>query len=218
MEKIAATKRHLEKLKRYGLENIEPGSINCYLFSSGEFIVRQEDEIEGLRVITKGKAKACRTSPNGKNLIFCYYVQDGIIGEIELITGVVKTENNIIAVGEVECLIIDDRVIKEELKTNIKFLTSIGEELSKKMLKVADNFVSSALLGGEQRLCSYILQNSTDNYFYDNLTDVSYSISMSYRHMFRLLKQLCKEKILKKEKRGYTILDKKQLKKYTEKE
>ena len=113
MEKIAATKRHLEKLKRYGLENIEPGSINCYLFSSGEFIVRQEDEIEGLRVITKGKAKACRTSPNGKNLIFCYYVQDGIIGEIELITGVVKTENNIIAVGEVECLIIDDRVIKE---------------------------------------------------------------------------------------------------------
>ena len=218
MEKIAATKRHLEKLKRYGLENIEPGSINCYLFSSGEFIVRQEDEIEGLRVITKGKAKACRTSPNGKNLIFCYYVQDGIIGEIELITGVVKTENNIIAVGEVECLIIDDRVIKEELKTNIKFLTSIGEELSKKMLKVADNFVSSALLGGEQILCSYILQNSTDNYFYDNLTDVSYSISMSYRHMFRLLKQLCKEKILKKEKRGYTILDKKQLKKYTEKE
>lgn len=218
MEKIAATKRHLEKLKRYGLENIEPGSINCYLFSSGEFIVRQEDEIEGLRVITKGKAKACRTSPNGKNLIFCYYVQDGIIGEIELITGVVKTENNIIAVGEVECLIIDDRVIKEELKTNIKFLTSIGEELSKKMLKVADNFVSSALLGGEQRLCSYILQNSADNYFYDNLTDVSYSISMSYRHMFRLLKQLCKEKILKKEKRGYTILDKKQLKKYTEKE
>ena len=218
MEKIAATKRHLEKLKRYGLENIEPGSINCYLFSSGEFIVRQEDEIEGLRVITKGKAKACRTSPNGKNLIFCYYVQDGIIGEIELITGVVKTENNIIAVGEVECLIIDDRVIKEELKTNIKFLTSIGEELSKKMLKVADNFVSSALLGGEQRLCSYILQNSTDNYFYDNLTDVSYSISMSYRHMFRLLKQLCKEKILKKEKGGYTILDKKQLKKYTEKE
>ena len=218
MEKIAATKRHLEKLKRYGLENIEPGSINCYLFSSGEFIVRQEDEIEGLRVITKGKAKACRTSPNGKNLIFCYYVQDGIIGEIELITGVVKTENNIIAVGEVECLIIDDRVIKEELKTNIKFLTSIGEELSKKMLKVADNFVSSALLGGEQRLCSYILQNSTDNYFYDTLTDVSYSISMSYRHMFRLLKQLCKEKILKKEKRGYTILDKKQLKKYTEKE
>ena len=218
MEKIAATKRHLEKLKRYGLENIEPGSINCYLFSSGEFIVRQEDEIEGLRVITKGKAKACRTSPNGKNLIFCYYVQDGIIGEIELITGIVKTENNIIAVGEVECLIIDDRVIKEELKTNIKFLTSIGEELSKKMLKVADNFVSSALLGGEQRLCSYILQNSTDNYFYDNLTDVSYSISMSYRHMFRLLKQLCKEKILKKEKGGYTILDKKQLKKYTEKE
>ena len=218
MEKIAATKRHLEKLKRYGLENIEPGSINCYLFSSGEFIVRQEDEIEGLRVITKGKAKACRTSPNGKNLIFCYYVQDGIIGEIELITGVVKTENNIIAVGEVECLIIDDRVIKEELKTIIKFLTSIGVELSKKMLKVADNFVSSALLGGEQRLCSYILQNSTDNYFYDNLTDVSYSISMSYRHMFRLLKQLCKEKILKKEKRGYTILDKKQLKKYTEKE
>ena len=94
MEKIAATKRHLEKLKRYGLENIEPGSINCYLFSSGEFIVRQEDEIEGLRVITKGKAKACRTSPNGKILIFSYYVQDGIIGEIELITGVVKTENN----------------------------------------------------------------------------------------------------------------------------
>lgn len=218
MEKLTVTKKHVEKLKRYGLENIEPTAIKSYRFSSGEFIVRQEEEINGLRVIIKGKAKACRTSPNGKNLIFCYYVQDGIIGEIELITGVIKTENNIIAVGEVECLIIDDRAIKKELKTNIKFLTSIGEELSKKMLKVADNFVLSALLNGEQRLCSYILQNSADNYFYDNLTDVSYSISMSYRHMFRLLKQLCKEKILKKEKKGYSILDRKQLKLYVEKE
>lgn len=115
-------------------------------------------------------------------------------------------------------MIIDDKTIKNELKTNIKFLTIIGQELSKKMLTVADNFVSSALLNGEQRLCSYILQNSPDNYFYDNLTNVSYSISMSYRHMFRLLKQLCKEKILKKEKRGYTILNKTQLKKYIEKE
>ncbi len=57
----------------------------------------------------------------------------------------------------------------------------------------------------------YILQNSHRSLFRDTLTDVSCSVGMSYRHMFRLLGQLCEEGILEKRESGYCIMKKEEL-------
>lgn len=84
-------------------------------------------------------------------------------------------------------------------------------ELSVKLLRSSKDYVFTALYSGEARLCSYILHTSHNNIFNDILTDVSSSIGMSYRHMFRLLNQLCIDGLLDKRDNGYLIVNRDEL-------
>ncbi len=205
MKKIPFTAEHIAILKVYGLQNISVSDCTCVRYEAGERITEEGTSISKLTLVAKGHAKICRTSPNGKSLILCYYISEGVIGEIELLTGQSIATTTVIAISDFECVTVEYKKCKEELEGNLVFSHKLGVILARKMSESADNFVASALYSGEQRLCSYILQNSHHNYFSDVLTDVSSSIGMSYRHLFRLLEQLCKDGVLEKRKSGYKI-------------
>lgn len=158
-----------------------------------------------------GRAKACAIAPNGKNLILCYFVSEGTIGYIEFITGIEQATATLIAISDFECITIPCDVHEEYLRTNIEFLNKQANELAIKLVQNANNFISAALYIGEEHLCSYILQTSNNDNFNDVLTDVSCSVGMSYRHLFRLLHQFCEEKLLKKQENRYRIIDKETL-------
>jgi len=59
-----------------------------------------------LLVVIEGRAKVCRTSLNGKDLILCYYISDGLIGEIELLTQQTEAVCTVIAISDFECVAI----------------------------------------------------------------------------------------------------------------
>lgn len=71
----------------------------------------------------------------------------------------------------------------------------------------------TALYSSEVRLCRYILAASEGGYFRDIMTDVAYSVGISYRHLYRTIGTLCKNGILKKTTSGYRICDPEELKK-----
>lgn len=207
MKKIPLKKKHIDKLGEYGLQNIPLDACSCLHFSSGEKVLREGTPIFWIYIIVNGRAKVCRTAPNGKSLILCYYISDGIIGEIELMTKQEIATSSVVAITSFECITINYQNCIKELKNNNFFLNKLGIELAGKLSRSADSFTSSALYTGEQRLCTYILQTSHHNLFRDILTDVSCSVGLSYRHLFRLLKQLCDEGILDKRNSGYYIVN-----------
>lgn len=209
MKKKPLKKKHLEKLSDYGLQGILLDS--CMCFQPGEMVLREGMPITWLALIVSGKAKVCAASPNGKNLVLCYYVSDGVIGDIEFMAGLETATANLIAVTDFECIAIPCREHAKDLRTNVTFLNKLGNELSRKLVRSSNNFVSAALYSGEERLCSYILQTSHNNIFNDVLTEVSGSIGMSYRHIFRLLSSLCEEGVLEKRESGYHILKREDL-------
>lgn len=211
LKRFPLKKTLIDKLAEYGLQNIPLDSCFYLHFSSGEEVLREGLPISWFYIITNGRAKVCRTDPNGKSLILCYYISDGMIGEIELMTKQEICTSTVMAITDFECIAIDYQNCMEELKTNTFFLNKIGVALAEKLSRSSDNFTSSALCTGEQRLCSYILQTSHHNIFNDILADVSCSIGLSYRHLFRLLTQLCEDKILDKRNSGYYILNRKEL-------
>lgn len=174
-------------------------------------MLREGQPIGWLAIVVSGSAKVCRTAPNGKSLILCYYISGGLIGEIELLTRQGNATCSVKAVTDFVCIAVNCQDCLAELKTNVIFLNKLGMELAKKLTASSDNFTSNALCTGEQRLCAYILQNSHGGLFCDTLTDVSCSVGMSYRHMFRLLGQLCEEGILKKRESGYYISNQEEL-------
>lgn len=207
MKRYPLKKEHAACLAEYGLQNIPLDACCRYRFAAGEEVLREGQTISWLAIIIDGNAKVCRTAPNGKSLILCYYVACGLIGEVELMSRQVRAACSVKAVTEFECIAVNYQSCLAELKTNLVFLNRLGTELARKLTASSDNFASNALCTGEQRLCTYIIQNSHCGLFRDTLTDVSCSVGMSYRHMFRLLGQLCEEGVLEKRESGYRILD-----------
>lgn len=211
MKRLPLKKEHIARLTEYGLQKIPLSACCCQRFAAGEEILREGQPIGWLSIVIEGNVKVCRTAPNGKSLILCYHISHGMIGEVELMTRQANATTSVKAVTDFECIAISYQICLEELKTNILFLNKLGKELAEKLTTSSDNFTSTALCTGEQRLCAYILQNSRYGLFCDTLTDVSCSVGMSYRHMFRLLGLLCKEGILEKRESGYYILDRNRL-------
>lgn len=207
MKRLPLKKEHTACLAEYGLQNMPLSACCCLRFAAGEEVLREGQPIGWLSIIVDGNAKVCRTAPNGKSLILCYNISRGMIGEIELMTRQMNATCSVKAVTDFECVAVTYQNCLAELKTNLVFLNKLGTELAEKLTASSDSFTSIALCTGEQRLCAYLIQNSHRGLFRDTLTDVSCSVGMSYRHMFRLLGQLCKEGILEKRESGYFILD-----------
>lgn len=211
MQSSYLKKEHLDKLKEYYINNIVLDACLYLRFEAGETILYEGMPILYLLIVIKGKAKVCTIGKNGKDLVLCYYISNGIIGDIELMTSTYIAATNIIAITDFECIALPYQKYAIDLKSNLAFLNRLGSELSIKLLRSSKNYIFTALYSGEERLCSYILQSSHNNLFNDVLTDVSASIGMSYRHMFRLLNQLCIDKILVKRDNGYLIVNRDEL-------
>ena len=207
MKKLPIHSIHREKLREYGLSDVPPDSCACLHFSSGEELLRAGEPIFWIFFAISGNAKVCNTAPNGKSLILCYYISQGMMGEVELMTRNETSTTTVVAVTDFECVAVSYHTCIAELKSNAIFLNKIGTALAEKLLTSSENYTLAALCSGEQRLCSYILQTSPHNLFRDSLTDVSSSVGLSYRHMFRLLGQLCQEQVLEKRDSGYYILN-----------
>ncbi|HOW06907.1 MAG TPA: cyclic nucleotide-binding domain-containing protein, partial [Flexilinea sp.] len=133
MKKEIPTKKHLEKLAEYNLQTIPPEKWISVRYQPGEAITREGVEIENLALVVSGMAKVYRTAPNGRNLILCYYLSDGVIGEIELLTRRKLATSTVTAISEFECIAIDSEICAAELKTNIPFSNKLGTTLAEKL-------------------------------------------------------------------------------------
>lgn len=211
MEKSGLNEKHFQKLAEYGLCADSLAGCVCLNYEAGETIVEQGMPIQNLLIVVRGKAKVCAAAQSGKNLVLCYYVSKGILGDVEMMMGMSEADSSIIALTKFECIAVPYCNNAAKLKENICFLNRIAREISAKLIQSSANHVSAALYSGEERLCTYILQTANNHIFNDTLTDVAASVGMSYRHMFRILNQLCSDGILEKKKSGYHIVDQERL-------
>lgn len=204
MKKSALNKEHLAKLADY---HIVPDNAVCMTYQSGETLLLEGQSVDYLLIVVAGTAKVCVSASNGRDLVLCYYISEGIVGDMELMTGTYEASTTIIAMSGFECIALPYRIYASELKANISFLNIIGRGLSLKLLKSSKNYLATALHSGEERLCAYILQAQHNGVFSETLTDVARLMGISYRHLFRILNQLCADGVLRKAPNGYHIVD-----------
>lgn len=211
MKTVKLNQHHHNILSYYNLDHLPKELIQAVQFRSKELVVEETYSFSQLYIIVTGRARVYRSTQDGQSHFLCNYIYDGIIGEVELMNGSQTVESSVVAITEFECLAIPYDICANEINTNHQFLMTISESLAKKVRDNADNLVSLAFKTGEQRLCSYILNNSNNDYFSDTLTEVSKLVALSYRHVLRILNQLCDDNILSKEKSGYRITNRKSL-------
>lgn len=210
MKEIPLSKSCPDLLYKYNLNSIPQSVLRCYLYQSEELIVREGMDASDLKIVVRGKAKACKYAKNGKSLILSYWINGGIIGEAELVSQSKAIQNSVIAITEVECISIPMETCLAVFKTNVGFSNRIATELVKK-LNADSKIIFTGMYNAKQRLCAYILETAYDGIFREPLTDTAVSIGVTYRHLLRMLSDLCKEKILLKDSAGYHINDKARL-------
>lgn len=211
MKTLQPTEKSKAALLEYGMDAGMVHGCALFRYESGEVLLKQGTPVEHLYLVLHGKIKICMLAANGKDLTLCYYISSGILGDVELVQDDKSASATSIAVLPSDCIRIPLARNWAYLHHNITFMNQVAKGLSTKLLNSSNEHVSSALYSSEERLCSYILMTAHNNLFSDTLTDVSKSIGISYRHLFRLLSRLCGNGVLEKRDAGFVILDKRYL-------
>lgn len=213
MQKKPAGKVDLRFLTKYNLRNDHIKDAVLFKFEPGEFFLREGQAIDYLYFVLSGKAKVYLNALNGKQLLLCYFISSGIIGDLELMTEQKNAFTTVQAISDFICIGLPLASNTQYLKNNILFVNHVGMELAYK-LKQRDVYCAITVLHSlEERLCAYIAQTAIDGVFCESLTDVAGFLGTSYRHLLRCLNKLCRDGILEKQNNGFLILNKKILNK-----
>lgn len=202
---------HIELLKKFGMETISTKALQLYQFEPGEIILQEGSPINACYLIVKGEAKVYISSENGKSMLMSCTIQEGFIGEMELLTHSFHSYSRYVAETVFQCIHIPYSDITYVMQDNPVFLNFLIKNLSSKLYVSMQCFLHRVHYSAEERLSSHILRYSRNGYFSSVLSDVSLSLGISYRHLFRLLDQFCLEGLLEKTPQGYKILDSKEL-------
>lgn len=209
---------HIELLKKYGMEHIPTKALQLYQFEPGEIILQEGTPMDACFLIVKGDAKVYIASENGRSMLMSCLVSEGFIGEMELLTQSFHSYSRYVAQTVFTCIRIRYSDITYAMQDNPVFLNYMIENLSSKLYLSMQCFLHRVHYTAEERLASHILRHSRNGYFSSVLSDVSLSLGISYRHLFRLLDQFCSQGLLEKTPQGYKILDYRELEVRTSKQ
>lgn len=221
MEKInnkKLLKRYLEKFKIDELFSTPMMEhMELFKYSKGEYICREEEGLDYLLFLVKGKAKVYISLKNGKFILLCFYYPFMVIGDLELVEEKAATSNTQ-AIDDTYCIAIKISKVRELLLKDAKFMRYVCGSLGNKLERASKNGAINMLYPLENRLASYIMATrvkDTDNQFVfeGNLMEISELLGTSYRHLLRTLNRLVNDRILEKNEGKYAIKDKESLKK-----
>ena len=207
MQKQKLPAPYLPALAEYGLDWIDPGAAVLLRFDRCEWMLRAEQEISYLYILLSGKAKVCMSDESGRNLLLCYYVSEGMMGDIELLMGRSEAISSVQAVSPVVCIGLPLSVYAPALLSHLPFVLRAAKGLAIKLHDSVANTTEIILRPFESRLCEYLLQTAQNGVFSERLIDVAELLGVSYRHLLRSLKALSEEALLEKKPDGYHLLN-----------
>lgn len=205
------TSQDLVILQSYGVEFEKLMNCAARTYGFGERLVSEGLPNKFLFLVTAGRAKVGVSAPNGKNIILCFYISAGLMGEVEYFSGSEVGSTTVTALEHLRCILIPIRENKAYLDSNLAFTRVAAAALADKLLQRANNVIENTLYTAEMRLCRYIFNASEGDHFRDVMMDVAYSVGISYRHLYRMMGVLCRDGILQKDPTGYRICDRARL-------
>ncbi len=171
--------------------------------------MRQGDEATVLYFLVEGRCRAMSVNQDGKVFVLNIINAPSLVGEIELIT-----EDDSFSVETIDrslLIALPFETCREKLLKDSTFLLRLCELLTEKEREHALKLAQVSSFPLENRLASFILDNS----FHDRLslrkTVIAESLGVSYRHLEKVMKDLVEDGILAKERFVYTIIDRHRL-------
>lgn len=180
--------------------------INVYEFEKGEFIFHEHSFPDYLYYMVEGKAKLYVTHKNGKISLIDFLTSPTFMGEMELLNAE-RYSKGIQTVTKSICFAIAIREVKDKLLADPVFLKMLCLFLSQKATTATAKYTQNQAYPLENRLASFILLSSDQQFYKEKHTEVCDYLGVSYRHLLYVLAQFCKAGYLAKQNRGYVLTD-----------
>lgn len=176
----------------------------------GEIICEKGERPERLYFLVEGKLKIFTTLPNGKSLLLRFSTPLALVGDLELVNG--KEANNIVqSVNRSLLLAISYRVIQNTYAENPKFLHFMLSQVTHKLYTFSNLSSLNMLYPVESRFASYMLSTAdqdtaaSEEIQTSKLTELADLLGTSYRHLNRVIQDLCRRDIIRKVGRKIVI-------------
>lgn len=195
-------------LKKY---NLTREQVTPVVFQKGETILEEGYPISALFFVISGTCRIQTYSSDGKILSFGNAGAGSALGEMELLLGQEDSCNTVLVLTKMICLMLPISSAKRLIRTNATFAYQLGHDAAMIWWYRNNNYVSALSTDAMTRLCFYLLQNENEGIISSPLTDITYAVSISYRHLLRLINSLVNDGIIIKTGKRYAISDRDRL-------
>lgn len=197
------------KIYRLYFSNKYDNDVNLIKCFKNEIIIHEGDEIDALYFLIKGKCRVTSTSPKGKLIVINTIIAPDLVGEIEFIS---NDDSFLVETIEESILIVlPFNKCKDQLLKDNNFLFHLCELLSYKERSQAIRLSQISSVPLKNRLALFLIENQTNNIINLKKTIIAESLGVSYRHLEKVMNDFVNEKILKKDKLIYTIINHKKI-------
>ncbi|MBD8840852.1 MULTISPECIES: Crp/Fnr family transcriptional regulator [unclassified Paenibacillus] len=203
-----------------GLDQVldEPALAELRLLEAakGEMICAKGERPERLYFLVQGKLKIYTTLPNGKSLLLRFSTPLALVGDLELVNGK-EAMNTVESVSKSLLLGISYRALQNTYAENPKFLHFMLSQVTHKLYTFSNLSSLNMLYPVESRFASYLLstmgqdESSSEEIQTSKLTELADMLGTSYRHLNRVVQDLCNRNIIRKVQRKLLICDLEQL-------
>ena len=209
MKILADSDRKARLIEAYGLADYMTLDIykisDLVSFERNEYLVTAGVPSPYLYFILSGKTICFSHTSSEKNNCVFFSQRQTLVGEASSLFGK-PPAFNVKALSDTLCIAISLSRYRGDLLNDLTFVRNVCQLLASKINN--EGRYSTTLLDPlEVRLAQFILLNSNGRLFTLQLTDCADALNTSYRHLLRIMKQLCALNILSKEHNCYYIQD-----------
>lgn len=177
-------------------------------YEKGAIIIQQGEQPQYVYFLVEGRVKVFASSDEGKKLILAFNRPFSVIGDIEFFQRAPYL-NTVEAITDVTMLKLPLLIVQQYGMQHLPFMTFILDTLTRKFYINANASRFNLMYSVEVRLASYLLSMTTqgETVSIHHLRDAADLIGTSYRHLNRIIGQLCAEGYIERKDRAIRILD-----------
>lgn len=178
------------------------------LYRRGEALSRMGDQVERLMVIRSGRAKLVIHSDEGRALLLAFTRQNEILGDLEYFASGLSTVT-IQAVSDCQALAMDLSEFRQLAAAQPKLIELLGRSVAFKLGRSNSKLSVNILYPLKERFASYLYGlvsgQELDDIRGETLTDMADLLGTSYRHLNRVISELCDERLLERTETGLKV-------------
>lgn len=191
-------------LRRYGVDRSRCKEAR---FSAGQQLHAQGDPVENIFLVISGTVFIFQSAANGLSGASCYECAQGCIGAMEIFLDTMRFDCSSTASTEVCAFVLPIDYVRELLDGSFTFVRQIAQDLAEQLQRTHVILNDTQTHTAQERLARYLADVSIDGCYRATIQQAATAIGVSYRHAWRLFRELRETGVLCREGGYYRIVD-----------